>query len=381
MNSKLGYGGIMTKKIIKENITEIIRLYTEEYVTLQQLAQTYEKSRQYIKNILIKNGVKIRGKGLGRKPASKRYHLEEWCALYEEGKSISQIYELYKNECSRATILKYIRKTVGLKKFPVSEWICLYTKGKTLQEIEDIYGVSKNTISAYLQKNGIKIRTMNDYLNPKLKEDYFSVIDREAKAYFLGLLLTDGSVIRSNRRQAVIRLQLQSSDKYILEKFRKEIKLSANLHQDKRDGSWVIAIPSDKMAKDLEKYSCTERKTATVRLPRLKEEMMPHLIRGIIDGDGTIYKHKTKKKYAYISLCGVSPLVDDTRKYLIKKLNLSETKLIVRTKTKNGKCTPLYVMQWGGRKNVLKIGDWLYADAHFYLKRKYQKYLDTKTPC
>lgn len=73
--------------------------------------------------------------------------------------------------------------------------------------------------------------------------------------------------------------------------------------------------------------------------------------------------------------------MDDTRKYLIKKLNLSETKLIVRTKTKNGKCTPLYVMQWGGRKNVLKIGDWLYADAHFYLKKKYQKYLDTKTPC
>lgn len=30
--------------------------------------------------------------------------------------------------------------------------------------------------------------------NPNMKEDYFSTIDTEEKAYFIGLLITDGNV-------------------------------------------------------------------------------------------------------------------------------------------------------------------------------------------
>lgn len=373
----------MREEVTEENVSEIIRLYTEEYVTLQQLSLRYKKNRQQLKDILVKHGVEIRGKGLGRKPIDKRYPLKEWCQLYSEGKGIKEIYDLYNHEYCQETIRRYIKETIGLrqKNFPVDEWKDLYLKGATLQEIEDIYGITKTTISFHLKRAGIKIRTMNDYCNPKLREDYFSVIDTEEKAYFLGLLLTDGNVGRPEGRQAVIRLQLQKSDKYIIERFKKEVGLEAKLKQDKRDGSWGVAVPSNRMADDLAKYSCTERKTTTTTLPLLKKELMPHLIRGLIDGNGTIYQNKNKPEQCCISLCGASSLVGQVREYLIKEVGLPETKLIIRHDSRSNRYLPLYVMQWGGRRNTLKLGDWLYADAHIYLKRKYEKYLNMKTPC
>lgn len=371
----------MREEVTEENIPEMIRLYKDEHVTLQQLSKRYKKNRQQLKEILVEHGVKIRGKGLGRKPIENRYPLNEWCKLYKEGKTIREIYDIYNHQYCQTTIRRYIKESIGLRKPQIKEWIRLYEEGKTLQEIEDLYGVTKTTISSHLRKNGIRLRTMNDYFNPNLKEDYFSVIDTEAKAYFLGLLITDGSITKSNNRQAVIRLQLQETDKYILEEFRKELGLSANLSQDKRDGSWRIAIPSDKIAQDLAKYSCTERKSTTTRLPILENEMMPHLIRGIIDGNGTIYIGKGKKRTFYIGLCGASPIVNDVREYLIKNIGLSEVKLITRIDPRSDRTIPLYVVQWGGRKDFLRLGSWLYDDAHVYLKRKYQKYLNMKTPC
>jgi len=42
------------------------------------------------------------------------------------------------------------------------------------------------------------------------------------------------------------------------------------------------------MATDLEKFGVVPRKTLLTFLPSLSPELMPHLIRGIIDGDGSI---------------------------------------------------------------------------------------------
>ena len=72
--------------------------------------------------------------------------------------------------------------------------------------------------------------------NRLLKEDYFSEIDTEQKAYFLGLMLTDGAVVKDNKgeRQDTISLELVETDVEIINKFKEEINSNSSLYFSKR---------------------------------------------------------------------------------------------------------------------------------------------------
>lgn len=41
------------------------------------------------------------------------------------------------------------------------------------------------------------VKKTTNRVNKRLKEDYFNIIDSEEKAYFLGLLITDGNVSKT----------------------------------------------------------------------------------------------------------------------------------------------------------------------------------------
>lgn len=60
------------------------------------------------------------------------------------------------------------------------------------------------------------------------------------------------------------------------------------------------------MAMDLSKFGVVPRKTSTTFLPEIKESLMPHLIRGLIDGDGWITETHTanNKSHLVIGFCG-----------------------------------------------------------------------------
>ena len=67
----------------------------------------------------------------------------------------------------------------------------------------------------------IKITNTNR-VNRRIRSDYFSSIDSPEKAYWLGLLFTDGSVDHYGHTGR-IRLQLQEQDIDILEKFKEDL--------------------------------------------------------------------------------------------------------------------------------------------------------------
>ena len=99
-------------------------------------------------------------------------------------------------------------------------------------------------------------------------------------------------------------------------------------------------------------------------MPIIEEEMMPHLIRGMIDGDGWI----TYKGHA-IGFCGNEKTVTQLKQYLVKKLNIYDVKVLHPRKN-------LWQIGWASKKDIEKIGSFIYKDKDiFYLKRKYNNFL------
>ena len=64
----------------------------------------------------------------------------------------------------------------------------------TIRYVAKKFNVSIPSVIKILNKHNITRWTKAQQFSPELKEDYFETINTEYKAYFLGLLLTDGNV-------------------------------------------------------------------------------------------------------------------------------------------------------------------------------------------
>ena len=133
-------------------------------------------------------------------------------------------------------------------------------------------------INNVLKEYNIKTRTRR--VNYSLKEDFFEEINSEEKAYILGLLFTDGSIISDEKRQASIRLELKIDDIDILKQIKEILGISSKLtfckHRNKIgiiSESVLLNVRSDKMAKDLSKYGIIPNKTyKTKHLPIINQK-------------------------------------------------------------------------------------------------------------
>lgn len=267
-----------------------------------------------------------------------------------------------------------LRTKGGIKKLNIEDIKNDYINNHmTLNSIAKKHNVSLETIRRYLLKEGVHLRSISEHYNPNLKHDFFNKIDNEYKAYFLGFLITDGNISspdnKNNKPTKSVRLSLNSVDKYIIEEFKTQLNLSENKNIiDDNRGCSTLTIYSNPMCEDLEKYGVVCNKTWKTYLPKLDEYMMPHLIRGLIDGDGWITKFKTSKnKKGYgLGFCGNKELVLELRDYLCDKLDIYRVKETIKDK--------LYSVKWGSKNDILKICEYIYSDSNVYLTRKYDTY-------
>lgn len=246
----------------------------------------------------------------------------------------------------------------------------------TTSNVAEHFKICIPTVLKILNKYNIQRYKKAEVFNPELQQDYFSEIDNQNKAYFLGLIIADGNVFKpqDGNRQSSISITLQDEDVYILEKFKAELKTNTQISSDGR-GSSTIAIRSDKIAKDLERYYIYERKSFNTKLPELNDDMMRHLIRGIMDGDGCIQSYQTDVRNRYkhsIGFCGTELLMTQIRDYLVSNLNISCPTVYTY---KNRK---LSMVTWGSIHDMYIILEYLYKDAETYLLRKKEIYEDFK---
>lgn len=235
------------------------------------------------------------------------------------------------------------------------------------EDVAKLFKISLPSVVKILQEYRIKPYNKVQIFSPDLDEYYFNTIDTEIKAYFLGLIITDGCVHYTKGKQPLVALSLQECDKYILERFKKEIHSNKVVTSDGR-GSANINILSRTMVESLKKYGVVERKSLHTVFPKnIPIELYPHLLRGILDGDGSVsfYARRGRKCHVKaIRFCQgneqfLKDIVDHLFNYCgIDKINTYKEK------------DSLWSIAYRKDDSMIKIIQYLYKNATIYLTRK-----------
>lgn len=266
----------------------------------------------------------------------------------------------------------------------IEKIISLYNQNKTMKEISKIIKMKPENISQILKENNIKIRNNTEYLSSEqlattkkyyFDQDFFSEIDNELKAYWLGFLFADGNVYipkynEGKSKGGRVDIALKAEDDYHLYNFNtdingnipvtyRDIKLNGNTYKSCR-----ITANSIKMAYDLITHGCIPNKSLVLEFPKhLPQILLPHFIRGYIDGDGCVcFKLYDKSDSFSVSMLGTYNFLTYIKSILmengIKSYNIKPEK------------SEAFNLGISGRDNLVKLYNYLYKDASRFLGRK-----------
>lgn len=208
-------------------------------------------------------------------------------------------------------------------------------------------------------------------------KDYFENIDSKDKAYFLGFIYADGFITKPDWGQAKLGITLAEEEPII--KFKKYINSDnpigiytkgKNSYSEGKT-EYKFALTSDKLVVDLEKIGVIERKTLVLTFPELREDLIPHFIRGYFDGDGSVFLHKDSRKeycnnmYLGINICGTKEFLDK----LLEHLSFIENSNCIYKELR--KTTNCWNLKFESNIRSLKLYHYMYKDCDdLYLSRK-----------
>lgn len=201
--------------------------------------------------------------------------------------------------------------------------------------------------------------------------NYFECVDNREKAYWLGIMYSDGCVCQ--RKNGSYSISLEMTDKEHIEKFKNALgatkhKILTVQHKNFNNAkiSYSLHIYDEKIAKDLIKLGCVPRKSLHLSsMPNIPQEFIYDFIRGFVDGDGCICYNKTSDSYVF-KLTGGSPLL---LKNIMEVLQIDRLSLNQCTSTS-------YQVTSGKRDDIYRILNKLYENSieSIRLDRKYDKY-------
>jgi len=239
-----------------------------------------------------------------------------------------------------------------------------YLKGYTQSEIAEMFNTTQDRVSSIFKKYGYSKKSNSRYHNVEMDKGYFKRIDRIDKAYFLGIVITDGNVRFGKRNE--LRIRIRRNDRYILEIFRHYLSSERTVKDGVIGKSEFseFSVSSVEFVNELRKYGIEQRKTNNSSLPMLPLDFMSHLIRGILDGSGWI-----SSKNRSIGFCGSERLVSNVRDFLVASLDVSPNKIT--------KDASIYKISWQNPTDFAKICAYIYENkSDCYLLRKYYEFID-----
>lgn len=234
------------------------------------------------------------------------------------------------------------------------------------RELSEKYNCSISTITNLWKKHDLKNKIKHVY---SLDENYFSKIDTDIKAYFLGFIAADGCIHKNESKQDILKICISKKDEELLIKFKEELKTNKPLSY--RNGKYVtLEISSDKIVKDLGKYNLVPNKTyKDIVSDNLPSKFVLSFIRGYTDGDGCVHKdswdiagYETNLRKIKEQLSKYNILADitiDKRKYSKNEFGDIFGRVGTTNKTQS--------------YSILKL---LYDNNNFSLTRKKEKALD-----
>lgn len=239
----------------------------------------------------------------------------------------------------------------------------------TIEYIAERYHISKPSVGKILAQNHVKPWSLVKIYSPDLEEHYFRDIDSHEKAYFLGLITTDGCVFWKNSRCAFLTITLLDKDKYILEEFMLAVKCNRKLVYNKKQNTWTATVSSAEMVKDLEKYGIHPNSSLTQTFcTDISDRYLPDYIRGIMDGDGSYGYYVRPRRNVHkkrVHLCSGSKVFLETFiSHICSRLTLKKP-AIKKEKNQN-----LFYIHWYANDDLETIISFIYSTDGPFLTRK-----------
>jgi hypothetical protein len=202
--------------------------------------------------------------------------------------------------CNKSTISNH-RKHLGISATFLNselrnytEYICQQYGKKTSSALSKELNCSISFIKKIWQENNVSEKYKKHQVY-SLNENYFKIIDTDAKAYFLGFIAADGCIYKRNNHQAMLSFSLKDIDVEVLENLKKELNTTKPICITKQTEVTTMAtlqITSDILCSDLINLGLGVRKTFDMSIKEIMNNIpikfWNSFILGYFDGDGSI---------------------------------------------------------------------------------------------
>lgn len=248
-----------------------------------------------------------------------------------------------------------------------------YRHGESMQSLAASYqrGTIK-PIKRILEQNGVTLRTNDEAIHKyHCNYHYFDQIDTPNKAYILGFLYADGCNYMNDKNATYHwQIELQRQDEDILKAMMAELEYDGKLryvthhYEHRKDvDSAMFYVCGRHMCEALCHVGVHPHKTYDTTWPEwMPDELVPHFLRGLIDGDGCITLQKTVAIYGTDSL--IKPMQE-----VIERLTGIQTRLGHASNVGHTAYCGVRV------RDAKRFLDWIYKDADLKLQRKYDRYV------
>lgn len=293
---------------------------------------------------------------------------------YQEYHSLEKVSQCY--GCDRHTLSKWIKQNhidIHLKnKIPddIQEKIieAYYTTPST--ELAQTYNITTSAVNGIWYRHGLKGKSPRTY--HILNEKFFSVQTNDM-AYFCGLIGSDGCIYTSqDTRSDILSITLQQQDKYILTVFTEKLQTNKPIKESTRNNKVYcnLQISSQQICDDLRKTGLDNNKTYNNTIANIDNIFMFDLIRGYIDGDGTIQYTNNRPQ---VSIAGYYSNMNKLKMFL-EKFNIYST--IIQDKreyTPNNNNDTFVSLTFPNKTSIYCLLKLLYRNpTNCYLPRKKQ---------
>lgn len=249
-------------------------------------------------------------------------------------------------------------------KFTIAEELQIiadYEQGNSMAKVGKKWNCDpttvKNILTAYNKKGRTLSEARRNNLSYQINENIFENIDTPEKAYWLGIMYSDGYITKAKYTN-YFGLSVSSRDKELLIKFKKFLGYNGEIHDYKVSGGYKVGAPysrliigNNKIVSDLEKWGVIEKKSKKLsNIPNIS--FKDDFVRGYIDGDGSL-----RKDYPCFQISGTKEMLLSIAQYLDIQYHLYVDKTIYNLKYNVNESRYLEKR--------------LYKNAKVYLQRKY----------